>query len=66
MCKVNENPAQSRVRMNCSLTAKGLVQWEVTSEFPTVEEASSNLLNAIEKCRETIKKAGLKEVQEKE
>ena len=46
-----------RVRINLSETAKGLVQWDITAEFETVEET-----DAIDAAREVIKEKGLQEV----
>lgn len=58
---ISEAIPQTRVRMNCSLTAKGLVQWDITSEFPSVDEANANLKDGISKLRETLKELGLQE-----
>ena len=44
-----------RVRINLSETAKGLIQWDITAEFETVEDA-------IDAAREVIKEKGLQEV----
>ena len=51
----------SRVRINFSLTAKGKVQWEITSEFPTLEESEQNMANAIDSVRKLIADKGLAE-----
>lgn len=51
-----------RVRMNLSETAKGLVQWDITAEFETVEETKKALADAIDAAREVIKEKGLQEV----
>ena len=51
----------SRVRINLSQTAKGLVSFDVTSEFPTVEEAKENLSRAIDEVRALVKEKGLEE-----
>ena len=58
--KVHEE--SSRVRFNISTTAKGLCQWEITSEFPSVMEAKDNLSKAIDEVRLLIKEKGLTEV----
>ncbi len=42
---------ESRVRINLSQNAKGLVQFDITSEFPTVLEAAENLGKAIDEVR---------------
>ena len=51
-----------RVRINLSETAKGLVQWDITAEFETVEETKKALADAIDTAREIIKEKGLQEV----
>ena len=51
-----------RVRINLSETAKGLVQWDITAEFETVEETKKALSDAIDAAREVIKEKGLLEV----
>ena len=51
-----------RVRINLSETAKGLVQWDITAEFETVEETKKALADAIDAAREVIKAKGLQEV----
>lgn len=55
------NETSTRVRMNLSLTAKGKVQWDITSEFPTVEDAAENLSKAIDSVRKVIADKGLSE-----
>lgn len=51
-----------RVRINLSETAKGLVQWDITAEFETVEETKKALADAIDAARDVIKEKGLQEV----
>lgn len=51
-----------RVRINLSETAKGLIQWDITAEFETVEETKKALAEAIDAAREVIKEKGLQEV----
>ena len=51
-----------RVRINLSETAKGLVQWDITAEFETVEETKKALADAIDAAREVIKEKGFLEV----
>lgn len=53
-----------RVRINLSETAKGLVQWDITAEFETVEETKKALAEAIDAAREVIKEKGLTEVSQ--
>lgn len=56
-----ESTDETRVRMNLGLTAKGLGQWEITSEFPTLEESSENLSKAIDAMRKILVEKGIKE-----
>lgn len=55
---------ETRVRTNVSLTAKGVVQWDITSEFPTEEDSVKNLSKALDDVRTMIKEKGLKEAGE--
>ena len=57
-----EKATNKRVRINLSETAKGLVQWDITAEFESVEESKAALSAAIDAAREVIKEKGLKEV----
>ena len=56
-----ESTDETRVRMNLGLTAKGLGQWEIPSEFPTLEESSENLSKAIDAMRKILVEKGIKE-----
>jgi hypothetical protein len=58
---VSEAARPSRVRMSLSLTAKGLVQWELTSEFPSVEESRAQLALAVDQVKALLKEKGLEE-----
>lgn len=51
-----------RVRINLSETAKGLIQWDITAEFESVEETKAALSAAIDAAREVIKAKGLTEI----
>lgn len=51
-----------RVRINLSETAKGLIQWDITVEFESVEETKAALSAAVDAAREVIKAKGLTEV----
>jgi len=53
----------SRVRINLSTTAKGLVQWDITAEFPTLEESQVNISSAIDQVRALIKEKGMEEAK---
>jgi len=51
----------NRVRLNLSTTAKGLVQWDITCDFPTLQESKDNLSRAVDQVRALIKEKGLVE-----
>lgn len=53
-----------RVRINLSETSKGLIQWDITAEFESVEETKKALAEAIDAAREVIKEKGLTEVSQ--
>lgn len=53
-----------RVRINLSETSKGLIQWDITAEFETVEETKKALSEAIDAAREVITEKGLTEVSQ--
>lgn len=52
--------SDTRVRMNLSQNAKGLVQFDITAEFPTAEEAAAQLAKTIDLVRNTCAEKGLK------
>lgn len=60
---MEENKNSSRARMNVSITAKGQAQWDITVEYPTVEESAKNCGQLIDKVREIIKDKGLVEAR---
>jgi len=51
----------NRARINVSLTAKGLAQWDVTVEHETAGESGAALAAAIDEARRVIREKGLKE-----
>lgn len=51
---MEETTKETRVKLSVSTNAKGLAQWDVTSEFPTLEEASANLDGAIKSVKKII------------
>ncbi len=53
-----------RVRINLSQTAKGLVQFDITAEFPSVDESIENLSEALDKVKMLIESKGLKSVSD--
>lgn len=58
---MESNETNKRCRMNVSITAKGLAQWDITCEYETPELSSENLGKAIGMVREVIKSKGLAE-----
>ena len=54
--------SNTRTRMNVSLTAKGLIQWDVTAEYDTPEKTAEELGKSIDLVRGVIKSKGLSEV----
>jgi Cys-tRNA synthase (O-phospho-L-seryl-tRNA:Cys-tRNA synthase) len=51
-----------RIRIHLSQTAKGLVQIDVTAEFPTIEDTEKNLDEAVKAARRVIAANTMKEV----
>ena len=47
--------------MSASLNAKGNVQWDITSEFPTLDESAENLDGALKKMQKIVADNGYKE-----
>lgn len=52
---------ETRVKMSANLNAKGAVQWDITSEFPTLNESAENLDAALKKMQAIIKDNGYSE-----
>lgn len=50
----------TRVRINLAQGAKGDVKFDITAEFPSVQEAKAALAEAIQAARDVAKDAGLK------
>jgi Cys-tRNA synthase (O-phospho-L-seryl-tRNA:Cys-tRNA synthase) len=50
-----------RVRINLSQTSKGLVQIDVTAEFPAVGETEKNLDEAVKAARRAMAENNMKE-----
>lgn len=59
---MEQQQTNTRVRMKLSETAKGLIQWEVTAEFDSVEQSAEELSKAIKAVKQVIKDNGLTEV----
>lgn len=60
----NVNIPNTRVRLNFKQTAKGAGQMDITSEAPTVEEASKMMGEAIDSLRKIFNEKGIKEASE--
>lgn len=60
--KVTEN--NTRTRINLGQTAKGLIQFDITCEYDTVEKSVEMAEKAVIKTKELIKKLGLKSVDD--
>ena len=52
--------SESRVRMNISQNAKGVVQFDITAEYPNCEMAAVELGKAIDLVKATCEAKGLK------
>jgi len=55
-----EETAEKRVRMNFGMNTKGLVQMDLTVEFPTTEEAAAEARKAIDEYKAICTEKGLK------
>lgn len=55
-----ETKETERVRTNITTNAKGLVQIDITSEFPTEEESIKNLDKALKDVKSLIASNGMK------
>lgn len=50
---------EQRVRINLAQSAKGTVQFDITSEFPDVDQAVMNLGLAVDRVRNLCTEKGL-------
>ena len=57
--KVNET--NTRTRINVSLSAKGMAQWDCTAEYDTPERSIEEMGKAIDMVRALLKEKGLPE-----
>lgn len=60
--KVTESNTRTRIKL--SQTAKGLIQYEISSEYDTPEKSVEMLGKAIDQVKALIKEKGLKSVDE--
>lgn len=56
------NTTNKRVRINLSQNSKGLISFDITAEFESVDETKAALSAAVDAAREVIKEKGLTEV----
>lgn len=56
--KVNET--NTRTRINLSQSTKGVVTFDITCEYDTVEKSVEEMEKAVNKTKDLIKKLGLK------
>ena len=55
---MEEKNVETRVKLSVNTNAKGQAQWDITSEFPTLEDAKKNLAEAIKAVKEIIAENG--------
>lgn len=58
---MEQSIVQTSVKLDVNLNAKGLAQWEVAVNFPTLEDSSKNLEGAIKTVKKIIADNGYKE-----
>ena len=59
MPEVNEN--NTRTRINISINAKGLAQWDLTCEYDTPEKSLEEMSKTIDMVRDLLKEKGIEE-----
>lgn len=55
------NDTNTRTRVNISLTAKGMGQYDITTEYDTPERSVEEMRKAIDMVRELMKAKGIPE-----
>lgn len=60
--KVAESNTRTRIKL--SQTAKGLVQWEISTEYDSPEKSREMLGKAVDQVKALIAEKGLKSVDE--
>lgn len=58
---MEQNESNTRTRINVSLTAKGLAQWDCTAEYDSPERSIEEMGKAIDMVRALIAEKGLLE-----
>lgn len=55
------NETNTRTRINISLSAKGLAQWDLTCEYDTPEKSIEEMSKTIDMVRDLLKEKGIPE-----
>ena len=55
------NETNTRTRINISLSAKGLAQWDLTCEYDTPEKSIEEMSKTIDMVRNLLKEKGIQE-----
>jgi hypothetical protein len=55
------NETNTRTRINISLSAKGLAQWDLTCEYDTPEKSIEEMSKTIDMVRNLLKEKGIPE-----
>ena len=56
-----QHESNTRTRINVSISAKGVAQWECTCEYDTPEKSIEEMSKAIDQIRTLLKEKGLPE-----
>lgn len=56
-----QHESNTRTRINVSISAKGLAQWDCTCEYDTPEKSIEEMSKAIDQIRALLKEKGLSE-----
>lgn len=57
------NETNTRTRINISLSAKGLAQWDLTCEYDTPEKSIEEMSKTIDMVRNLLKEKGIPEAE---
>ena len=61
MPETTANETNKRVRVNVSLSAKGVAQWDITAEFDDGDKSIEELSKTIDKVRALLNAKGIPE-----
>ena len=59
-----QHETNTRTRVNLTQSTKGIVTFDITCEYDTVDKSIEEMEKAVNKTRELIKKLGLKSADE--